>query len=358
MNNAKKIAIVPFVLLGLILGILAGLYRIGWIDIPASYAGQHGAIMVGSFIGTLICLERAVAIKKKLIFLIPLVCGLSALFFLAGFGAAARIVLVIAGIGLTGMFIYFYQKNKEIYHLIMLAGALCWLTGNVLLAIKNQFVISSGWWIGFLFLTIIGERLELTKFLPLNRFKLMLLIISATIFVAGLFLPFHAGGKYVMAIGLMSAAIWLLKYDMAGKSLKREGLSRFSGSALIAGYVWLLISGALFFKGEMFGYLYDAALHSFFIGFVFSMIFAHAPIIMPGVAGIVVKPYHPTLYIWLILLHLSLAIRIGANLALNADLRQWAGMLNGIIIIAFFINLISVAAYNSRKSKSPKAIFL
>jgi hypothetical protein len=350
MDNAKKISVIPFVILGLLLGLLSGLYRIGWIDIPASYAGQHGAIMVGSFIGTLVCLERAVVIKKKLIFLIPLISGTSILLFLTGLNEAAKIVLVIAGVGLTSMFVYFYQKTKEMYHIIMLAGAMCWLVGNLLLLLKNQYIIASSWWTGFLFLTIVGERLELTKFLPINRFKLSILVGSVVVFVLGLLLPFHTWGKYLLATGLIVSAIWLLKFDMAGKALKREGLSRYSGSALIAGYAWLLISGILFARGEMFGYLYDAALHSFFIGFVFSMIFAHAPIILPGVAGIYFKPYHPTLYIWLVLLHLTLAMRIGANLTMNADLRQWSGMFNGIVILAFFINLVVIVLSTIRKN--------
>ena len=355
MNIIKKVSIVPFVLLGLVTGVISGWYRIGWIDIPAGYAGQHGVIMVGSFLGTLICLERAIVIKKKLIFLIPLISGLSILFFLLGFPIPAKVALIIAGAGLSAMFVYFYQKTKELYHIIMLAGALCWLIGNILLLIKNQFIISTGWWVGFLFLTIAGERLELTKFLPISRFKISILVTSMSLFIIGLLLPFHGIGKYFLAAGLIVSALWLLKYDMAGKALKKEGLSRFSATALIAGYGWLLISGILFARGQMFGYLYDAALHSFFIGFVFSMIFAHAPIIFPGVAGIPVKPYHPTLYIWLVLLHLSLAVRIGANLTMNPDLRQWAGMLNGIVILAFFVNLVIIVISLNRSTLTVKS---
>lgn len=352
MNQIKKIAVIPFVLIGLVTGILAGLYRIGWIDLSASYAGQHGGLMVGSFLGTLICLERAVVIKKKLIFLIPLVAGLSGLLFLLNMNMPAKAALVLAGIGLTSMFIYFYRKTKETYHLVMLAGALCWLTGNVLLLVKQLYPAATTWWIGFLFLTIAGERLELTRFLPVTRLKRFILFLSLGLFITSLVVPFHTWGKYLFASGLIVAAIWLLKYDMAGKSLKREGLSRYSGTALISGYVWLLISGLFFLKGEMTGYLYDAALHTFFIGFVFSMIFAHGPIILPGIAGIHFKPYHPLLYVWLILLHLSLATRIGADLAFNVDLRMWSGMINAIVILAFFISMAAIVKFGRPKEAS------
>ena len=33
---------------------------------------------------------------------------------------------------------------------------------------------------------------------------------------------------------------------------------------------------------------YDAMLHSIFLGFVFSMIFAHAPIILPTITGLAI----------------------------------------------------------------------
>lgn len=191
MNKSKKIVVIPFVVLGLVTGALAGLYRIGWIDISTSYTGHHGGLMVGSFLGTLICMERAVVIKKKLIFLIPLTAGLSGMFFVFNQPIPAKLALIVAGAGLASMFIYFYQKSKELYHLVMLLGAVCWLTGNVLLLVKNMYPEPTAWWIGFLFLTIAGERLELTKFLPMTRVKRLALFSALVIFFAGLIAPFH-----------------------------------------------------------------------------------------------------------------------------------------------------------------------
>lgn len=47
------------------------------------------------------------------------------------------------------------------------------------------------------------------------------------------------------------------------------------------GFLW--ISLAQFFSA---GPRYDAMLHTIFLGFVFSMIFAHAPIILPTITGL------------------------------------------------------------------------
>jgi hypothetical protein len=58
---------------------------------------------------------------------------------------------------------------------------------------------------------------------------------------------------------------------------------------LIAGYVWLAVGGILWLLfAQLFGAgpRYDAMLHSIFLGFVFSMIFAHAPIILPTITGL------------------------------------------------------------------------
>lgn len=353
MQTAKKLSIIPFVLLALVLGVLAGWYRIGWTGIPAGPAGQHGALMVGSFLGTLICLERAVTIKKRAIFIIPLLSGLSVPFFLLDLHVAAVFMLILASAGLTWMFVHFYHKTKELYHIVMMIGAVCWLMGNLLLLLKNLYPIAATWWIGFLFLTIVGERLELTKFLPVTRLKRSALLSATTLFLFGLVLPFHFYGNYFLAAGLILASLWLLKYDMAGKSLRRPGLSRYSGAALLAGYVWLMVAGIFFVKGTLYGFLYDAALHAFFIGFVFSMIFAHAPIILPGIAGVSYKPYHPTLYIWLILLQVSLVVRIIADLAPNTDLRQWGGMFNGVVILAFFVNM-AILVLRARKERNKR----
>ena len=64
---------------------------------------------------------------------------------------------------------------------------------------------------------------------------------------------------------------------------------------------------------------YDAAVHAITIGFVLSMIFGHAAIILPAVTGLRVR-YSAAAYVPLVLLHLSLLVRIGA------DLFEWIGL--------------------------------
>src|SRR5512145_1331829 len=71
----------PFLLLailGLLAALWAGLMRLGW-QLPTltpSLAMLHGPLMISGFLGTLITLERAVAMKQKWMYLPPLLSGL------------------------------------------------------------------------------------------------------------------------------------------------------------------------------------------------------------------------------------------------------------------------------------------
>ena len=78
-------------------------------------------------------------------------------------------------------------------------------------------------------------------------------------------------------------------------------------------------------------------LHSIFLGFVFSMIFAHAPIIFPAITGRTLV-YRKALYAHGILLHLSVALRIGSDIAANFVANRWSGVLNVLAITVFIAN--------------------
>ncbi|MEO0177276.1 MAG: hypothetical protein ABIL38_04335 [candidate division WOR-3 bacterium] len=67
----------------------------------------------------------------------------------------------------------------------------------------------------------------------------------------------------------------------------------------------------------MFGLSYDLKIHSITLGFVFGMIFAHAPMIFPSIMG-KKSSYSPMLYIPFALLHLSLIVRFFADMKLGS----------------------------------------
>jgi hypothetical protein len=79
----KAVAPLPFIVLSLLVAIWGGWMRIGWALPVSQAAAHHGAIMVGSFLATLIFLERAVTFKSKWVLLLPMLNGMSIIAFTA-----------------------------------------------------------------------------------------------------------------------------------------------------------------------------------------------------------------------------------------------------------------------------------
>ena len=141
---------------------------------------------------------------------------------------------------------------------------------------------------------------------------------------------------------LVLLAGWLLRFDLARVTIRQRRLPRYVAACLLAGYGWLALGGALMAASIA----YDAALHSIFVGFVFSMVFGHAPVILPAVLR-VRFPYHPVLYAPLLLLHVSLAVRV----FLSTPLGAWG---NAAAIALFILVAISlVAGFDPRQGKPP-----
>ncbi len=82
----------------------------------------------------------------------------------------------------------------------------------------------------------------------------------------------------------------------------------------------------LYYGGLYTGPVYDAALHAFFVGYVMSMIFGHAPIIFPR--SWAELQFSSAAYVPVGLLHASLVLRVVGDLWLQLELRKWGGLLN------------------------------
>jgi len=86
------------------------------------------------------------------------------------------------------------------------------------------------------------------------------------------------------------------------------------------------------------------------VGFVFSMVFGHAPVILPAVLRVAL-PYSPVLYVPLALLHASLAARVAGDLAANGSWRA-AGAAGNALALAVFIVTAAVLALRTRARTS------
>jgi hypothetical protein len=268
--------------------------------------------------------------------------GSSLVFFLAGHQPVAMGLLTAGSLGLVYIYIDLIRRFGEYYFYIMMLGAVGWAIGNIIMIKESFYLLAAPWWIVFILLTVFGERLELSKFMPKSPIKQNTMIVAITVFLVGIFLPYHNIGKIVAGAGMILMAAWLLHYDIARKSAKASGIHQFTGTLLLAGYFWLALSGLFMMVNFNILYQYDAMLHTFFLGFTFSMIFAHAPIIFPGVAGLAMRPYHKSLVYWAVALQLSIATRIVSDVMMHAEGRLFAGMANAVVILGFFINLVIV----------------
>jgi len=328
-------------LLALLGGLWSGLLRLGWVGplLQPALPAAHGPLMVCGFLGTVISLERAVALDRTWAFLAPAATGVGGLLTLAGVGGAAGPSLITAGsLGLVAIFGVVLSIQAVPFAMVMASGAGAWLGGNVLWLSGWPVHALVPWWIGFLVLTIAGERLELSRMLFHAPWTKWLFLGLVGVLGAGLLLSVEAPdlGFRVMGTGVAAVAFWLAVYDMARRTVRAEGLTRFIAVCLLAGYAWLLLGGglALYFGNTGAGFIYDATLHVIFVGFVFSMIFGHAPVIFPSVLGISI-PYRPFFYVHVALLHVSLLLRVSGDLMLVESLRAWGGWLNAAAILLF-----------------------
>ena len=241
--------------LALFSGALAGLARLGWTTpaYAAALAGQHSALMIGAFFGCVISLERAVALKRNWALLAPAGAGLAGLSLIAGLppAAAPLLLTLAAAVLLAGA--CWYGGGVAAFTATLAAAALCWLLGNLAWLLGGDAQPAIPWWLAFLVLTIAGERLELTRLLPLSAsarhgFALAALALCAA---AALSLWSPDAGLRLYAAALLALAAWLLRHDIARRNARQRGLTRYIAIALLCGYGWLAVAGALGLAGAL-----------------------------------------------------------------------------------------------------------
>ncbi|MCP4421708.1 MAG: hypothetical protein GY805_34280, partial [Chloroflexi bacterium] len=84
--------------------------------------------------------------------------------------------------------------------------------------------------------------------------------------------------------------------------------------------------------------------------FVFGMIFAHAPIILPSILPIQL-PFHPVLYGPTAVLHAALLLRALGDIGGWQLVRAWGAMFNAVAILWFFGQVIFLVITKGRQKK-------
>lgn len=326
----------------LLAGILGGLLRVG-VAVPgtadtawlARGALEHAALMMCGFLGTVIAIERAVAAKRAAAWLAPLASAAAAVALLLGRTDAGGPLLVLAATAFIAVNLLLFSRQRAGHTAVLLASAVCWWIGNLLFARGTGSGAVLPWWFAFLVLTIAAERLEMTRLMRRRRGSAASLVAILAVLVAGAAasaLQPTAGGL-LFGAALVALAAWLFAFDIARRTVRAEGLSRYMAVCLLAGYAWLAVGGVAWIATSLGMAARDAALHALGLGFVFSMIMGHAPVILPAIARIKLL-FGGFFYLPLLLLHGSLLLRLGAGFT---DLRWRAdGALANALAIALF----------------------
>ena len=340
-----RTALIALAGVSLLTGLNAGLVRLGvWAPFGSARVGDlHGPVMVLGFMGTLISLERAQALRNPLAYLAPGLLGAGSLALIAGAPPLlGKLLLLDGALAFTGVAVALWLRAplglvaaQAMGTAFAALAAGLWLVAdlNVVLPLLAAFLV----------ITIAGERAELAQ-LTMGKRAVPALLAAATAVSASAIATLVAPDWGARALGLclLLVALWLIRDDVGRRMIRASGLRRFNAAALLAGNVWLGVAGIVWLvvgqpvtPGE-----YDAVIHGVFLGFGMSMIMAHAPIIFPTVLGRPL-PYRPAMWVPLGVLHAGMAVRLTGGLTGTVPLYQLGGILTVASVLAFALTIIA-----------------
>ena len=336
----------------LLAGIAGGLWRVGIVAAQADWLGRaalsHAALMMCGFMGTVIAIERAVAAKRRFAWTAPLLSGLGGLLLLHGDETLARAAFVAAALCFVAVNLLLLQRQRAPHTALLLASACAWAAGNLLLAAGQPAAAVLPWWFAFLVMTVAAERLEMTRLMrrrpaaqPVLAFLLALLVVGAAMSA-----PWPVAGGLAFGTALAGLAAWMFAFDVARRTVRAHGLSRYMAVCLLGGYAWLAAGGFAWAATALGWPARDLALHALGLGFLVSMIFGHAPVILPAVARVKLQ-FGPFFYVPLAALHLSLLLRLAGGFASFAWRRD--GALLNALALALFAATVAGAAFAWRR---------
>ncbi len=351
--GARVLLVLPAAAI-LLLGLSAGLLLLG---VPMPVVSErlpelHAPLLVFGFVGALICLERAVALRVAWAYAAPALLLAGMLLTLTPLPLIVGQACVVAGtVCHVLQYVAIWRRQPMTATAVQAVGA------------ASASVAAVAWCGGvpssrlvpllaaFLVLTIAGERLELARVsarvsgqgLRAERVLFVLTVLLASTALLSLTVPTVA--VPAAGVALLAMTAWLLRYDVARATVRMPGLPRYVACCLFAGYAWLAVAGAGWLLGgaRTQGAVYDATTHAIFLGFVITMIMAHAPIILPAVLGVRI-PFHVALHAPVAVLQVSLLTRVVAGDAWGFTPALQAGGIGAVVaMLGFGVTAVSVS---------------
>ena len=345
--------------IALLAGLDAGLLLLG-LDAPVTtdrLPDVHGMLLVLGFVATLVSLERATALARALGFVTPALLGIGGVLLIADPVPliVAKSVLAAGAASFVVLYIPLWQRQYDAALLTQLLGAGLALAGALIWTGQDTMARVIPWLIGFLVLTIAAERVELARITMGPGAGIRLLVHAWAVtgaLVVGLVFP--DAGAILLGIALLSLTGWLIVHDVARRTIRATGVTRYMAACILAGYVWLAVAGLVLLLGEPTGQpAYDAVIHAVFLGYTFSMIMAHATTILPAVLRIPL-PYRPAFWVPTGLLQVALVVRVWIGDGLGMPVAwQIGGVLGVAALLLFFLTAVTSALLGPPKPRTP-----
>lgn len=361
MARSTRAALAVLAGLNLLAALSGGLVRVGlWSVQAAGPRGpgavvSHGGLMMFGFFGTLIALERAVALQRGA--WVPALCGLAGLLAwtlpdpLGPWPGGAQLppALAVAGaLGLSGLYAWAWRhragspaaRRALALPLAVEASGAVALVVAALAWSHDELLLMRAAGSAFLVLTIAGERRELMRLVPLPPAAARGFLVgwvAGGLLLAGLTVAVLGQGAdstsavWALRLGwalLAALALWLMRYDVARRQWKAGGWAGHTAQCLLVGYGWLAAAAVFGLAGQ------GVAWHLLWLGFVFAMVFGHAPIMLPALAG-----WRPRPTRWarlpLFIMGASLGLRIVASVGPWPEAMALAGAGHALAVASF-----------------------
>ncbi len=315
-------------------GLYGGLLRFG-MTLPnlAAPLNLHGLLMMQGVFGTLVPLERAVALGQRGWFIAPALSAIGSALLLAGLPAGMLLLLASSTV-FVAMSIWVIWLQPAAFNWALLLGALALLSGTSVMAVLGDPMVATPLWLSFLVLTVAAERLELSRMTGITPTRTAAFLLIACLVLIGAAPPIRTlDTGLTLAVALLLMTAWLAANDVARRRLRVGGQTAFMATAILCGHAWLAVAGLAMVAEPMLARMRDVSIHALGIGFAVSMIMGHALIILPAVGGW--RPiYRPAMYLPLGMLQLSVASR--AVLDLWAPDLRWAPGILTVLSISIF----------------------
>ena len=305
----------------LLAGLDASLVRLGALaPIASTSLGTvHGLLMIYGFLGTAICLERAVALqsdgRRAWAYTAPLLTGVGAVSaivislnegargvltslpiprflaaHLSGFAPERMMpgfLITLGMAALSAIYCYVWARRQATHAvLIQLIGALIGLGGILLWWRGLETPRAVPWWLAFLIVTIVGERVELARLAFASGSTERRITAESAALMVGLTVALYSPALGYPLIGLSLGTLMVdtAWHDIARGTVRMKGLPRLAAVCMLSGYAWALVPALMWIIAPpaFDGYGYDAGVHAITIGFVVSMLLATSPCVCPS----------------------------------------------------------------------------